>query len=263
MRAIIDGDIIRYEIAYAAETGWKAITGTEETPAFDYVEQLLNQRIENIKAICQAEEATIYYTSGRTFRYDIAKTKPYKGTRLEKKPFHFSNITVWLRDILGAKEVKGIEADDAMAIDHINSEDETVLVSRDKDLYQIPGMFYRWELGNSPSFGPEIISKEGSLHLSEKNKLTGTGYAWFLAQTLMGDSVDNIPGCKGVGPVRTYELLNGVDMPQQLENTIEEYKRVYGEDWEKNLMEQGKLTWICRRMNPDQTPQTWDLSLTE
>ena len=115
------------------------------------------------------------------------------------------------------KVVEYLEADDQMAIDHIASDGNTILVSRDKDLRQVPGMFYSWELGRQPSFGPEEITKEGRLWLStDHKKLYGTGLAFFYAQVLMGDTVDNIPGCKNIGPVAAYNMLDGLVPEDQL-----------------------------------------------
>src|SRR5574341_246509 len=100
MKALIDGDILRYEIGYAAETGWKAITGREEIPPFDYVEDLLSQRIASILAVTTADEYELYITEGKTFRYDIAKTRVYKGQRPDKKPWHFNNLTAYISGLL-------------------------------------------------------------------------------------------------------------------------------------------------------------------
>jgi len=80
MKALIDADILRYEIGWGALTGWKAITDTEDIPPFDYVEKLLLQRIASIQEATGSDEYCLYLTEGHTFRYDIATTKPYKGT---------------------------------------------------------------------------------------------------------------------------------------------------------------------------------------
>ena len=249
MRAICDFDILRYEIGFAAETGWKAITEDPDAiPPFDYVERLLLNRIAIIKGETGSEECTGYITEGRTFRFDIATVKPYKGTRKSNKPWHFNNLTVYMRDILGARVITEIEADDAMAIDHVNSEDETVLCSRDKDLRQVPGMFFSWELGRQPSFGPVMIDEIGAIELSEDRKsIKGTGFAFFCSQVLTGDTVDNIPGLPTCGPVAAYEALEGLDTAALLTETlIEFYDDHYGAYGQERLLEQGQLCWLLR-----------------
>lgn len=267
MRCIIDGDVIRYELGFAAETGWKARTNGDDIPPFDYVEELLVDRLEAIKRVCQADEYTLYITEGRTFRYDIAQTKPYKGTRVGKKPWHFDNLSAYLKGVLGARVCNYLEADDAIAIDALAQDSgDCIICSRDKDLRMIPGWSYSWELGRQPSFGPELITKEGYLKLdrtSQKPKLKGTGLAFFYAQLLMGDNVDNIGGCGGVGPVAAFNILNGKSPEEQLDAVINEYKRVYNEQWKQKILEMGKLLWIVRRLNSDGSPQTWELHLME
>lgn len=250
MRAIVDADILRYEIGFAAETGWRAITeDLEALPPFNYVERLLLNRLAIIKGETGSEECTLYITEGRTFRFDIATVKPYKGTRKANKPWHFNNLTVYMRDILDARVITEIEADDAMAIDHVNSEDETVLCSRDKDLRQVPGMFFSWELGRQPSFGPVMIDEIGEISLSDDRKsIKGTGFAFFCSQVLTGDVVDNIPGLPKCGPVAAYEALEGLDTPELLtEALLSAYEEYYGfEEYDMALTEQGQLCWLLR-----------------
>lgn len=293
---LVDTDIIRYEIGWAAEVGWKAKTGRDESPPFSYVEELLQQRLADICFACRTTETPrLFFTTGKTFRYDLAKKKPYKATRVEKKPFHFDNLTVYLRDILGAEEVTGIEADDKLAIEHTASKGQTILVSRDKDCRQVPGYFYSWENHLQPSWGPALITKQGDLKLTYnakgQPKLSGSGYAWFIAQTLMGDPTDNIPGLEGWGPVKTYEWLQkALQSPPEpsegqeatalaalLEAACKAYSAFYGPlpdsrpdsvnqidaYWEYELLEQARLTWLVRRLNKDGSPQIWEWGLTE
>ena len=264
MRALIDGDILRYEIGFAAETAWKAVTGDEAAiPPFDFVRDMLNQRIGYIKGAAGAHHHTIFVTEGETFRFDIAKKKPYKGNRVENKPWHFDNLTMYLKDIAKSQIVTFIEADDAMAIEHLRpkaeEEEGTIICSRDKDLRQVPGWFFSWELGRQPSYGPVHVKPEGLLNMEmEKKKLSGNGYAFFCAQVLMGDPTDNIPGLPKMGPVGAYDLLKGLESPEAMEDIlVQEYRRVYPDNWESELTEQAQLLWLVRRLNPDGSPELW------
>lgn len=270
MKPLIDADVLRYEIGYAAETGWKAITQDEDAiPPFDYVEKILLERLAGIQAATKADEpAELYLTEGRTFRYDLAKKKPYKGTRVDKKPWHYHNLTVYLRDVLGAHVVTRIEADDELAIQHVNPNTETILVSRDKDLRQVPGPFYSWELGHQPEFGPVEIDKVGTLRRRSNGDLGGTGLLFFYSQVLTGDSVDNIPGAPGVGPVAAYKRIMGAYEDREsigdvLDAVIDVYQDCYGHDYEAELLEQGRLCWMTRRLWPDGEPVLWEIGMEE
>jgi len=280
VKALIDGDILRYEIGWGALTGWKAITEEEEVPPFDYVEKLLLQRIASIQEATGSDSYCLYLTEGKTFRYDIAKTKPYKGTRKENKPWHFDNLTAYMEGVLQCKTVSFIEADDALAIDAAFNPEGNVICTRDKDLRQVPGNIYSWELGKQAAFGPTHVSDPGTLELID-GKLRGTGFAFFCAQMLMGDSVDNIPGVPKIGPVKTYEILFPIleqewEM-QKVTSLLETVEDVYKEwfdgldwsdhlgqfDYESYLIEQGQLLWVVRKLNEDGSPIVWERGMSE
>lgn len=258
MKALMDGDILRYEIGYGAETMAKGMDGPDAVPSWDMVESLLAARLTEIQLATASDEVQLYLTQGRTFRYDLAVSRPYKGTRVEKKPWHFDNLTCHMTNVLGAQVVQHVEADDQLALDHIG-QDDTVLCSRDKDLRQVPGNFYSWELGGQPSFGPISIPKEGWLEY-DKGKLSGCGYAFFCAQVLMGDITDNIPGLRGWGPKAAYDLLGSEVEPEALASAVEDAYFEVGEDY---LLEQGRLCWITRSLHADGTPVLWEIGMTE
>lgn len=274
MKPLIDADILRYEIGYAAEVGFRLTTGDEEAmPPFDYVEECLMGRLEEIcQEVGATEKPKLFLSKGASFRDQIARRKEYKATRISKKPFHFANLTAYMEGVLNAEIVEGIEADDAIAIEHTADPLGTIICSRDKDLRQVPGMFYSWELGKQPSFGPVEITKEGDLFLDRDKKppkLSGSGLAFFYAQCLMGDSVDNVPGLPGWGPVAAYNLLTTdllggeLDPKARWMSVCDAFKHVYEENWERELLEQGQLLWMCRRFNPDGSPELWQLGQEE
>ena len=282
MIPLIDADILRYEIGYASEIGFRLSTGDEEAiPPWDYVEECLMGRVNEICEAVGATKPPVFYISkGESFRDQIALREEYKATRQSKKPHHFKNLTAYMEGPLQAKVAIGIEADDLIAIDHIQNQEDregcafdslgmtkTIICSRDKDLRQIPGWFYSWELGKQPSFGPCEIDKVGELFLDREKKppkLTGTGLAFFFAQCIMGDPVDNVPGLQGYGPVAAFDLLKIHSTPKDmLDEVIRVFQDCYGKQWEAELLEQGQLLWMCRRFNPDGTPELWQIGMEE
>ena len=277
MKPLVDGDVILYEIGFAAEAGWQG----EQPPPFDYVADLLNMRIGNMCAIIPASRQPVFYFTGKTnFRTEIAKKREYKD-RDSNKPFHYYNLKAYIKGNWEWHEQEGLEADDLMAIEQTRARAsllveqtggpvpiETIICTRDKDLRQVPGWHYGWELGNQPQFGPTLVDELGYLALEKKtnakgittNKLRGTGALFFYGQCLVGDSVDTVPGLMGCGPVKAFKLLSECStIDEAFKTVLEAYRAFYGDDAEEQLLEQGRLLWMTRQLNEDNTPVLWDL----
>lgn len=256
-----------YEAGYAAEAGWQQ----PGFPPFDYVRELLDNRIANICAITQATHPPILYLTGKSnFRYGIAKRTPYKE-RVGYKPWHYKNIKAYMNAAYDVRLQEGLEADDLMSIEQTRRESllngnpfysgptvRSIICTRDKDLRAVRGWHYGWELGNQPSFGPEFVEETGYIKLSSDRKsIKGTGLLFFYSQCLTGDKVDSIPGLEGCGAVKAFSILEGcVDTNDAFNRVLEAYRAVY-EDAEEQLLEQGQLLWMTRELHPDGSPVLW------
>lgn len=260
-QALIDADVLRYEIGYAAEVGWK---GEDSFPPFDYVAELLDNRISNICAVVEADTPPILFLTGKSnFRNDIAKRRKYKD-RDGRKPFHFKNLTAYMNAMYEVRKQEGLEADDLMSIEQTNRPGETIICTRDKDLRQVAGWHYGWELGNQPQFGPQEISEFGSIELKRSKsgiKIVGGGYKFFLSQCITGDSVDTVPGLKGYGPVKAFEMLDSTQgIPEAFKVVRDAYTAVYGDEGDAELLEQGQLLWMVRQIQDDK-PIMWSFPI--
>lgn len=264
----IDADVLRYEIGFAAEASWKYMNEGKEPewflsnpPPWNLVDDLLTNRIRAIETTCDATEPSILYFTGSTnFRNAIATTTPYKQ-RAGIKPYHFRNIEAYLKSAYAFFQVEGLEADDLMAIHQtarIEAGDESfVICTRDKDLRAVDGMFYSWELGEQPSFGPCRISGYGSIVLApNRKKLIGTGTKFFLSQCLTGDVVDSIPGLPGIGPAKAFPILEATSTYAEGLEAVREAYKAAGKD-DEYLLEQGRLLWMTRHLNEDGSPILW------
>lgn len=264
MQCLFDADVLKYEIGFAAEASWKYLLGEGwdgSPPPWDVAEKILQERISHVEYQCEATEPSLMFFTGKTnFRNDIAKRQPYKE-RAGHKPFHYANIEVYLRCNFECRQQEGLEADDLISIEQTSRLElrETIICTRDKDLRQVSGWHYGWELGKQPSFGPYFVSDYGAIHLSsDRKKVTGWGLKFFLSQCLTGDSVDSIPGLPKCGPVASYELLHDTTSYDEGRDVVfDAYENKYGVDWESELTEQGRLLWMTRELNPDGTPQLW------
>ena len=259
MKPLIDADILAYECAFGAETGWEG----EDPPPFDIARELLETKIANICALVGATEPYRLYLTGKgNFREKIATLKPYKGNRVQPKPFHYGNLRAYMIGTLGAKVVEGMEADDALNLSqryYDFHEKASIICSRDKDLRIAEGWLYSWEVGNQPSFGPDYNKGYGWLFLSPNNKkLIGRGEKYFLAQCLMGDSTDNIGGLPKYGPVLAHKMLNETETYEQgLEVVYALYKAYYGGEAAKFLLENGRLLWLTQLTDAVGNPVLW------
>lgn len=246
--------MLRYEIGFAAEAGWQS----PGFPSFDYVAELLDNKIRNICAVVGATAPPILYLTGKSnFRYAIATRTPYKE-RVGNKPWHYKNLTAYMKAVYDVRMQEGLEADDLMSIEQTKRPNETIICTRDKDLLSVPGWHYGWELGNQPSFGPERVEELGYISLSSDRKsIKGTGLLFFYSQCITGDRVDSIPGLGGCGPVKAFSILDGcVDTNDAFNRVLEAYRAVY-EDAEEQLLEQGQLLWMTRELHPDGSPVLW------
>jgi hypothetical protein len=205
------------------------------------------------------------------FREEIAKKKPYKGTRKPEKPYHYENLTSYILAVYECAIAEGIEADDLISIYHTNPEKyaktkETIICTRDKDLRSVPGPHFGWACGKQDGYGPVLIDELGSLepvYIKDTNrikKIVGTGLSFFCLQLLTGDTVDNIPGLPGTGPSKAYSILKDkVSYKEMLKAVVDAYIAFYGDSWEEELMEQAYLLWMVREYNEKGEPIMFEL----
>ena len=193
---LIDGDIIAYKAAAAAT---RSIT-------FDGDNYITTGSLEEAKAIIRDSLASLL-SQFKTPHYIVAMTDAvnwrheiyprYKANRKDKarpailgetKTFLAENYKTFQRPTLEADDVLGILATSGDKI--IKHPGEKIIVSVDKDMKSIPGLFY--------DLGPEIV-----IEVSEQE-----ANRYHMFQTLTGDVADGYPGCPGVGPVKATRILD-------------------------------------------------------
>lgn len=258
---LLDGDVIRYEVGFASEVGWQQ----EGVPPWDYVADMVDNLIHHICISVEATEPPIVFFTGKTnFRNQIAKRQKYKD-RVSNKPYHYKNITAYLKGKYEWREQEGLEADDLMSIEQTKRGSDTIICTRDKDLHMVSGWAYGWELGNQASFGPDFSEGYGWIRLSEcRKKIRGRGYKFFLTQCLTGDVTDTIPGLPKCGSVKAFEIVETTSTPTEgYKAVLEAYRGRYGDDAEKELLEQARLLWMVRELNEDGSPKMWEPPVEE
>lgn len=215
---LIDADYLIYGIGFASEED------SEKFAKSRLVETLEDMVYLHLKA----DSYEAFLTGKNNYRYEIAKTVPYKGNRKDaKKPKHYDALRECMITRLGAVIVDGQEADDEVAIRMTKEPNQYLLVGVDKDLRQIPGWHH-----NPVKAKTEYINEFEA-------------YKNFATQLLTGDRVDNIPGLQGVGPIKAAKALKDAKTQEELLQAVwKQYQeKEHGIEY---LTEQGQLLWLRR-----------------
>lgn len=166
------------------------------------------------------------------FREDIYTD--YKGNRPDAPEDFKAQLPIaieWLHKLgLKTMSIDSFEADDIIAsICRVAEKDglNARIVSHDKDLYQLirDGQTVVWEPSKKI-----IVDEQGCI------AKFGVHPSLFIDfQALIGDSVDNVPGVKGIGPKTAEKLINEY---KTIENLYEHLDEIKGRT--KELLEAGK-----------------------
>ena len=165
----------------------------------------------------------VFDAPGKTFRDDLFDN--YKGTRQETPEdllAQFDQIDKVIAAFqIPVLRVPGVEADDVIGTLSKQSEAagiETVLVSNDKDLYQLvtdcTKVFAPKRDDGWTWFTPEVVQERfGVLPKHVIDVLA-----------LMGDTVDNVPGVRKIGQKTAVELVQKYGSLENLYDHLDEFK---------------------------------------
>lgn len=164
-----------------------------------------------IRKNCAADDMFVAVKGHGNFRKDIYPK--YKANRPELAPDLKEALTYaheYVVDKYNAVMADGMEADDLVSIwahECMANNDPYTVVGIDKDLLQIPGWHYNFV-------------KQKDTHVDEDE----ANYN-LMQQCLVGDSSDNIPGLKGVGPKRASDILYGVPVKRRWNRVKAAYRQ--------------------------------------
>lgn len=215
--ALIDGDILVYRVGFS----------TNEPDEEKFAVSRMGNFVDRLIRLEGIETYEGYLTGKNNYRSEIATEQAYKGNRKDaRKPVHYDSLREYLISKWGFTVVDGQEADDAMGIKAYElPEDSSCIMTIDKDLDMIRGWHYNFV-------------KEDLYYVTEKEAIKN-----FYIQILTGDRVDNIPGIKGIGPVKAKKILENCTTEKSLFKAVSEK---YDHDIDK-LTERGRLLWIRRK----------------
>ncbi len=209
----------------------------------------------------QPDYLAIVFDKGMSKREEMYPE--YKATR-EKMPDELAASLPRIREMVEAfhdpvVEVDGYEADDVIGTLALKAREaglEAVIVSGDKDLYQLvgPGVF----LLNPGRGGPTGVAPEwvDESNAGDKFGIPPEKIPDYLA--LIGDSSDNVPGAPGIGPKTAVKLLNEFE---DLENILDHAPGLSGKRARESLTENADLVRLSKKLVTIQTDVPIDLDL--
>jgi 5'-3' exonuclease len=218
-KAIIDGDIIAYRAAFSSQE-----LGSSD--AERKVDDLMSYILDEVVGYFAGPEDYVVYITGKTnFRFEVAKSHPYKGNRKDvEKPRHLSHVRDYLTTKYGAVMSEGEEADDLIAMEAARLGYNACVASIDKDMLQIPCWHFNIVKGTMTKVTPE------------------EGMRFFYTQMLTGDKADNIIGLHRVGPVKAEKILGDASDEEELWDRV---LKAYDGDVDR-VLENARLLWLRR-----------------
>ena len=197
--ALIDADVVLHRVGYTTDNDpeWVAKARCAEM-------------LDGILQKTGATELRLYLSDSRDNNWRRQLFPLYKENRAkQKRPVHYDFLKEYLISEWGARIALGQEADDALGIDQDKRPRQeyadgydTVVCSIDKDLLQVPGLHYNFV-------------KDEWIETNKRD-----GIRRFYTQMLVGDTSDNIRGCRGIGPVKAEKALEGCDTEVDLFDAV-------------------------------------------
>ena len=212
MRALIDGDILVYRAAAAAQqtVSWNVegadhATEVELLTSWAWPDEsgaIFDGLVREVLEALGAEDYVVALTSSDNFRNDVAAS--YKSNRRNKpKPIALGSLRSYVEATHATVVEPRLEADDVLGIlattprypetleQPASPPGPGVICSTDKDLQTVPGLHFNWD---KPEGVVEVSPAEAD--------------AAFLVQSLTGDATDGFGGIRGVGPVKAKRILD-------------------------------------------------------
>ena len=263
---LIDGDIIIYQPC--------CIFNSDSDQDRRMIAKQISNKVDKLIEAAGCDRYMMFVTTRDNFRDHLVDD--YKANRKEEdRPVNLAWAKRWAVKNLSNFFVKGLEADDLLGI---HNKEDCIIWSTDKDLRQLPGYHLDDETKKVI-----YVSKEGRLEEKKwvtesgnhRSKVYFEGDVGLYYQMLIGDSTDNIIGCAerkmvapksgpnkgipalkrvGVGPQQAFKgIMQAIIYKGSRTITeavhqfvIAQYKKVWGDDWQKHLETQANLLFMVR-----------------
>lgn len=193
----------------------------------------LNDLMDNILTKVNATEFKAYLSGKTNYRKTIYPE--YKANRTGPKPRHLDDIRSFAELEWNAiYSDENLEADDMLGIEQDKSGNNTVICTLDKDLLQIPGKHFSWEIRGKNWERPDTWFTQTEL---EGNRL-------FYEQAIKGDKTDNIRGIANMGKVKASRAIAHCVSEKEMFDIV---RQLYSNDEE--FIMNASCVWIMRERN--------------
>ena len=188
---LIDADVLAFEAAVVAEESieWKDEMWTVHADMALAKARVVN-RVEEFKDMMKTNSVTMCLTDRANFRRVL--NPDYKANRSKSRlPIILRQVKQWIIEELDGQMWANLEADDIISILATDKEmdEETIIISIDKDFKSVPGIFYDYN--------------KGEYHQPSEEEADN----YHLVQTIAGDHTDGYSGVPGIGVTRAERLL--------------------------------------------------------
>jgi len=188
---LIDADVLAFEAAVVAEESiqWKDELWTVHADMALAKARVINKIVE-FQENLKTENVVLCLSDRANFRRKL--NPDYKANRAKSRlPIILRQVKQWIIDELGGVLWANLEADDVISILATDKamDEETIVVSIDKDFKSVPGIFFDYN--------------KGEYHHPTEEEADN----YHLIQTIAGDHTDGYSGVPGVGVVKAQRML--------------------------------------------------------
>jgi DNA polymerase-1 len=235
---LIDADFLGYSAAAASQTQIVWAPGEVSTTVDKaHAIKFITERVVEYQDTLNSDQVVMALGDAENWRKQILPS--YKMNRVNKeRPELLSFCREFIRSTWKTFSKPTLEGDDVLGIlatapDLIKG--EKIIVSVDKDFFQIPGLLWN---PKHPDRGVKRVSlDEADYH-----------HAF---QTLTGDSCDGYKGCPGIGPKKALAILGAIPKADYWRAIVDTFAT-------KDLTEvdatiQARVSRICRNEDWDRT----------
>ncbi|MCR5194326.1 MAG: DNA polymerase I [Alphaproteobacteria bacterium] len=238
MLTLIDGNSLLFRAYYGVHSRLTRSDGTPTGAVYGFFNMILP-----ILAAAKPDDifVCVFDASRRTFRQDIYPG--YKANR-DETPADLISQSVLVQTGIAALGmpvlcIPGVEADDViatLATQNCDIADKTRVITSDKDLMQlVSDCIYLYDGMKQKQINEAQVLEKFGVRPDQVIDV----------QSLMGDSSDNVPGVRGIGPKKAAELINQFG---SLDGVYENIDKIQNERTRNLLVEYKKLAYISKQL---------------